>query len=231
MLSGHGLKYLKGKDRNKDLECLSIKQDHALKILSKLKEKYPDAKTSLKYNSLFELTVAVVLSAQSTDNQVNTVTEKLFQDYNAPEKIAAMDTAELEKLIYGVGLYRTKARNIKKLAQYLIENFRGSIPDEFAELLKLPGVGRKSANVILAVGFNKPGLGVDTHVHRVVNRIGLVSAKNPEKTEQALKELIPEELWGEAHHIFIAHGRQICTARKPDCQECIINEECRKILN
>ncbi len=208
-----------------------IDQKYALEIFENLKEEYPDTKTSLKYNSVFELMVAVVLSAQSTDNQVNTVTEKLFKDYNTAAKIAEMDINTLEKIIHGVGLFRTKARNIKKLAQVINEKYNGRVPSDFNELLTLPGVGRKSANVIKAVGFNQPGLGVDTHVHRVVNRIGLVSAKNPEKTEMGLKQLIPEDLWSEAHHIFIAHGRQICKARNPNCQECIINQKCGKIIN
>jgi endonuclease-3 len=202
-----------------------------LKIYNKLKETYPDAKTRLEYGSLFELLIAVVLSAQSTDNQVNKVTKELFKEYDTPEKIAAMDIKDLEEKIKGVGLFRTKAKNIKELVRIIIEKHNGMVPEKFDELLKLPGVGRKTANVIVAVGFNRPGLGVDTHVQRVVNRIGLVSAKNPEKTEMSLKEIIPEKLWGEAHHIFIAHGREICKARNPSCQECIINEECRKIIN
>ncbi|NLB53311.1 MAG: endonuclease III [Syntrophomonadaceae bacterium] len=206
-------------------------QDLALKIYNKLKETYPDAKTRLEYGSLFELLIAVVLSAQSTDNQVNKVTKELFKEYDTPEKIAAMDIKDLEEKIKGVGLFRTKAKNIKELVRIIIEKHNGMVPEKFDELLKLPGVGRKTANVIVAVGFNRPGLGVDTHVQRVVNRIGLVSAKNPEKTEMSLKEIIPEKLWGEAHHIFIAHGREICKARNPSCQECIINEECRKIIN
>lgn len=195
-----------------------------------MQEEYPDAKTSLNFDSIFELTVAVVLSAQTTDNQVNNVTARLFKKYRTPEKIAGLDEKELEKLIYGVGLYRTKARNIKKLSQVLIEDYQGKVPDVFEELLKLPGVGRKSANVILAVGFNKPGLGVDTHVHRVVNRIGMVKAKNPEKTELGLKELIPMELWSESHHLFISHGRKVCSARNPGCSECIINGLCARIM-
>lgn len=202
-----------------------------MKIYNKLKETYPDAKTRLEYGSLFELLIAVVLSAQSTDNQVNKVTKELFKEYDTPEKIAAMDIKDLEEKIKGVGLFRTKAKNIKELVRIIIEKHNGMVPEKFDELLKLPGVGRKTANVIVAVGFNRPGLGVDTHVQRVVNRIGLVSAKNPEKTEMSLKEIIPEKLWGEAHHIFIAHGREICKARNPSCQECIINEECRKIIN
>ncbi len=144
--------------------------------------------------------------------------------------MAAASGSELEKLVYGVGLYRTKARNIKKLAQVLLEDYRGQVPDEFEELMKLPGVGRKSANVIMAVGFNKPGLGVDTHVHRVVNRIGFVAAKNPEKTELGLKELLPMELWSESHHLFITHGRKVCSARNPKCVECIISDLCAKII-
>lgn len=141
-----------------------------------------------------------------------------------------MGADKLEKLVYGVGLYRNKARNIKKMAQVLIEEYQGIVPDEFDQLMKLPGIGRKSANVIMAVGFKKPGLGVDTHVHRVINRIGLTAAKQPEKTEMALKQLIPEELWGEAHHLFITLGREICSARNPQCQKCMIADICSKII-
>jgi endonuclease-3 len=172
--------------------------------------------------------VAVVLSAQSTDEQVNRVTAELFADYGTPEALAAIDLSLLEEKIRGVGLYRNKARHLKKLAQIIVEQHQGEVPSEFDKLLSLPGVGRKSANVIRSVAFKKPGLGVDTHVHRVANRLGLVNSKLPEQTEKALKEQIPEECWSEAHHLLIFHGRRICQARKPQCNNCLIEGLCEK---
>lgn len=197
-------------------------------MLEKLSHEYPDAGTLLKYSSLFELLAAVILSAQSTDEQVNKVTEKLFLRYNTPHAMAQAEIAELEKLIRQVGLYKSKARNLKKMAEMLVEEHNGEVPDNMEDLLKLPGVGRKTANVVLAVGFNKPGLGVDTHVHRVANRTGLVRAKNPVATEIQLKELIPVSSWGKAHHLFIFHGRRVCRARRPECESCIIEDLCHK---
>lgn len=199
-------------------------------ILEKLAGEYPDAGTMLKYNSLFELLVAVILSAQSTDEQVNKVTEKLFARYNTPYDMASLELEEMEKMIRQVGLYKSKAKSIKRMAEILITEYNGKVPDSMEELLKLPGVGRKTANVVLAVGFDKPGLGVDTHVHRVTNRIGLVKTKNPVMTEMNLKELIPVDNWGKAHHLFIFHGRKVCKARKPECSQCVIKDLCDKNL-
>lgn len=203
----------------------------SLKIIEKLRQAFPDAGPKLKFNSTFELLVAVVLSAQSTDEQVNRVTEKLFAQANRPEDFAAMDIGVLEERIKGVGLYKNKARSIKNLSIMLLEQFDGEVPDSYEELLQLPGVGTKSANVVMAVGFGKPGLGVDTHVHRVTNRMGLVQEKTPEKTEKALKALLPQELWGISHHLFIFHGRQVCKARHPACDQCCVEEFCRKIFS
>lgn len=199
-------------------------------ILEKLAGEYPDAGTMLKYNSLYELLVAVILSAQSTDEQVNKVTEKLFARYNTPYDMASLEIEELEEMIRQVGLYKSKAKSIKGMAEILIAEYNGKVPDSMEELLKLPGVGRKTANVVLAVGFDKPGLGVDTHVHRVTNRIGLVKTKNPVMTEMNLKELIPVDNWGKAHHLFIFHGRKVCKARKPECSRCVIKDLCDKNL-
>lgn len=200
----------------------------SIEIINCLKKEYPEAGTLLKHSNTFQFMVAVVLSAQSTDEQVNRVTAELFADYGTPEALAAIDLSLLEEKIRGVGLYRNKARHLKKLAQIIVEQYQGEVPSEFDELLSLPGVGRKSANVIRSVAFKKPGLGVDTHVHRVANRLGLVNSKLPEQTEKALKEQIPEKCWSEAHHLLIFHGRRICQARKPQCNNCLLEGLCAK---
>lgn len=207
-----------------------IVTNRSLKIIELLQQAYPDAGPMLNYNSTFELLVAVVLSAQSTDEQVNRVTADLFVDANTPADFAAMDIGELEERIKGVGIYKNKAKNIRQLSTILLEKYGGKVPEDFAQLLELPGIGRKSANVIMAVGFNRPGLGVDTHVQRVVNRIGLVEEKHPENTEKALKAILPEELWSISHHLFIFHGRKVCKARRPACQDCCIEPYCQKVI-
>jgi len=206
------------------------KREKSLMILEALQSQYPDAGTMLDYGSIFELVLAVLLSAQSTDKQVNRVTRELFKRYNTPGDFARIDLSELKEMIRGVGLYRNKAENIKKLSIMLMEEFNGQIPQDFDSLMRLPGIGRKSANVILSVGFNKPGLGVDTHVHRVANRLGLVTENRPEKTEFKLKRLLPEEKWGQAHYLLIYHGRSVCRARKPECNKCVVEELCKKII-
>ncbi|MEN6349783.1 MAG: endonuclease III [Syntrophomonas sp.] len=197
-------------------------------ILDKLKAEYPNAGTMLQFSNIFELLIAVVLSAQSTDEQVNKVTAQLFKKYNTPEQLADIELPLLEELIKGAGLYRMKAASIKNLSAMIRDEYDGQVPSDFNELLKLPGVGRKTANVMLAVGFNKPGLGVDTHVHRVANRLGLVESKTAEQTETGLKQLIPVEDWSQAHHLLIFHGRKICRSRKPECHSCVVEELCRK---
>lgn len=197
-------------------------------ILDLLRNEYPDAGTLLKFSTLFELLVAVVLSAQSTDEQVNKVTSVLFAKYNTPDKLAALELSELEELVKGVGIYRNKAKNIKELASVIRDKYRGEVPADFDKLLQLPGVGRKTANVMMAVGFKQPGLGVDTHVHRVANRLGLAHTKNPEQTEKALKQIIPMAEWSQAHHLLIYHGRRVCKARKPQCTECVLEKLCAK---
>lgn len=202
--------------------------ERACEVLDILENQYPDAGTMLNFDSKFELLLAVVLSAQTTDEQVNKVTKELFREYNTPDDFAHLDPLYLEERIRGVGLYRNKARSIISLSQIIRDNYNGEVPGDFNELLKLPGVGRKTANVVLAVGFNQPGLGVDTHVHRVANRIGLVQTKNPEKTEKTLKQVIPLNRWNKAHHLLIFHGRRVCKARKPECDNCEIKELCEK---
>lgn len=206
------------------------KSQWARAVLECLRREYPDAGTMLVFGSQFELLVAVVLSAQSTDAQVNKVTGELFARFNTPEAFADMPIYDLEKRIQGVGLYRSKAKSIQTISKILIEKYAGLVPADLEKLMELPGIGRKSANVIMAVGFDRPGLGVDTHVQRVVNRIGIVAEKNPHKTEMALKGLIPPQDWNLAHHLFIFHGRKICKARRPMCDVCVIADMCLKLI-
>lgn len=205
--------------------------DRSQKVIKLLQQAYPDAGPMLKFNSTFELLVAVLLSAQSTDEQVNRVTSELFVDANTPADFAVLNIDELEARIKGVGIYKNKAKNLQRLSLILLDKYAGEVPQDFEQLLELPGIGRKSANVIMSVGFNQPGLGVDTHVHRVVNRIGLVEEKHPEKTEKALKAILPVELWSISHHLFIFHGRRVCKARRPACENCCIESYCQKVIS
>lgn len=207
-----------------------LKREQSLKIINKLAEEYPLAGTLLKFSNVFELAVAVALSAQTTDDQVNLVTGPLFDMYPTPQLLARADLDTLEDVIRPVGLYRNKARHIKALAQTLLERYGGRVPESLEELIQLPGLGRKSANVILAVGLGKPGLGVDTHVQRVARRLGMVESNKPAQTEIELKRLLPQNLWGPAHHWLIFHGRQVCKSRRPNCPSCIVKDLCEQNL-
>ena len=196
-------------------------------IIEKLEKMYPNADTELKFNSEYELLVAVMLSAQCTDKRVNQVTEKLFVDYNTPEKMLTLSQEELEQKIFSCGFYKNKAKNILKTSKTLVEKYNGKVPDNLKELQELDGVGRKTANVVGAVAFNIPAIAVDTHVFRVANRIGLTNAKNELNTELQLQKVIPKDKWLRVHHLIIWHGRRCCDARKPKCEECLIKEECK----
>ncbi len=215
--------------KDKGTGPLSHSKDLAEEIIRRLQLEYPEAGTMLRFSTPFELLVAVVLSAQSTDAQVNRVTAELFKNYRTPEDFAQTDLVVLEELIHGVGLNKSKAKHIKGLSGILLEKYRGEVPADFNALLELPGVGRKTANVMMSVGFDQPGLGVDTHVQRVSNRLGLVKETNPEKTEKGLKAIIPINHWSKAHHLFIFHGREVCRARKPDCIHCVLEDICQKV--
>ncbi len=195
-------------------------------ILDKLEEMYPDAECALVHDNVFQLIVAVALSAQTTDKSVNLITPALFEKYKTPEELAAAAISDVEELIRRIGMYKTKAKNIVGMAKALVQNHGGIVPDDYDSLVALPGVGRKTANVVLSVGFGHQRIAVDTHVFRVANRIGLVSEKDVLKTEYALMDRIPEERWSRTHHSLIFHGRQCCDARKPKCEECGINEYC-----
>ncbi len=196
------------------------------KILGILAGEYPDVKIQLNFNNCFELMVAAMLSAQCTDARVNIVTKDLFRKYRSPEDYLNAPREELEKDIYSTGFYKAKAKNIQGAAKKITEDFDGKVPGTMDELLTLPGVGRKTANVLLGHCFDIPGIVVDTHVIRISNRLGFVSTKDPVKIENKLMKLIPEEKWVIFTHYFISHGRKICKARKPLCRDCILNSLC-----
>ena len=195
-------------------------------VLDFLASAYPDAECALDFRNKWELLVAVVLSAQTTDKSVNAVAPELFKRWPDAETLAVANPAEVEDVIRTIGMYRTKSKNIVRLASKVLEDFGGEVPQDFDKLISLPGVGRKTANVVLSVGFGEQHIAVDTHVFRVSNRIGLCNEKDVLKTELALMKAIPENRWTQAHHCLIWHGRRVCNARKPDCENCIINELC-----
>lgn len=197
------------------------------KVLKILKDCYPDAKPMLEFNGTFELLIAVILSAQCTDKRVNIVSKSLFQKYNTPKQFASLSVEELESLIRTCGLSKSKATHIIEASKKICANFNGQVPDTREELMTLDGVGRKTANVVLSVGFGKNAIAVDTHVFRVANRIGIANAKDVKKTELDLMKNIKEEEWGLAHHLIIYHGRAVCKAQKPTCEQCKITEHCK----
>ena len=198
--------------------------DLCLDILEKT---YPDAHCELEHESPFELLVATILSAQCTDVRVNKVTSEMFKSYSKPEDFAYMDIKKLEGLIKECGLFRNKAKNIKASSSVILEDYDGEVPNTISELMKLPGVGKKTANVVASTAFGVPAIAVDTHVFRVSNRIGFVHEKNVLDTEKALQNKIDKSRWTKAHHLFIFHGRRCCTARNPNCEGCTINNICR----
>lgn len=195
------------------------------KIFSILDETFPNARCELEFGSVFELLVAVILSAQCTDRRVNVVTRELFKTADTPEAFAAMKQEELEKAIYSCGFYRNKAKNIIAAAKAITER-GGEVPNSFDELLKLPGVGRKTANVVYDVGFGGDGIPVDTHVFRVSNRLGIAPGKTPREVEDKLLEIIPEGNRNRAHHQLIFLGRYRCKAISPQCDDCPLNKYC-----
>ncbi|MBN7772008.1 endonuclease III [Clostridium aminobutyricum] len=199
-------------------------------ILNQLEAIYPEADCALHYGSVFQLLVAVVLSAQTTDKSVNVVTEELFQKYPDVESLSRVSEEELAQMIRRIGMYKTKSKNVLALCKELVSQYEGEVPGDYEQLIKLPGVGRKTANVVLSVGFGQQRIAVDTHVFRVSNRIGLVEEKDVLKTELALMNVIPEHRWSRTHHSLIFHGRNCCHARKPKCEECGIEKWCMKRL-
>ena len=205
-----------------------LKKDNIIKVLDILENTYPDAECALNHVDVFQLIIAVALSAQTTDKSVNLITPALFEAYPDAFSLAEADVSDIEEKIRRIGMYRTKAKNISSLAKQLVEIYDGNVPDDYDKLVQLPGVGRKTANVVLSVGFGHQRIAVDTHVFRVSNRIGIVKEKDVLKTELSLMKKIPEERWSKTHHSLIFHGRNCCTARKPDCDNCPINMICEK---
>ncbi len=189
-------------------------------ILSRLAQTYPDARCALEHTNPFELLIATMLSAQCTDKRVNLITARLFPKYPGPADFVVLTEEELQNEIRDCGLFREKARNIRQTCQLLLEKHGGEVPGCMEDLIKLPGVGRKTANVVLANAFGVPAIAVDTHVFRVANRLGLARADNVLETEKQLMARIPREQWHGAHHWLIHHGRNLCQARRPRCSEC-----------
>lgn len=201
-------------------------RNQARAIYDLLGELWPDAHCELNYGSVFQLLIATVLSAQTTDRQVNIVTNNLFQQYPALDDFLTCSLTELEDLIRSLGLYRNKAKNLYALARVLAADFQGAVPSELAQLTSLPGVGRKTANVLRMEGFNIPALPVDTHVLRLANRLGLSQSKDPDIVERDLTDLLPDTCWKDAHHRLIWHGRRLCSAQKPQCGICPLTSFC-----
>lgn len=203
-----------------------LNKDEIKIVLEKLITLYPDAKAELDFTNPFELLIATILSAQCTDIRVNIVTKELFVVAKNPKDIVLLGASDLAKIIKTCGLYKSKSTNIVKTCEILEEKYNGEIPESIDELQTLPGVGRKTANVVASNAFDIPAIAVDTHVFRVSNRLGIAKHKDVLGTEIQLMKKIPKELWTKAHHMIIYHGRRVCKARKPLCEQCTINTEC-----
>lgn len=212
----------------RDLKKMNDKKEklRAKKIFDLLKEEYPDAKIALNFSNPFQLLVATILSAQCTDQRVNIVTKELFRKYKSPKDFLNVSDEELEKDIFSTGFYKQKAKSIKACCKELVEKHNGKVPQDFDELVKLPGVGRKTASVVAGNAFGIPAIAVDTHVKRLSNLLGFVETDNPDKIEMRLKELLPEEYWILSSHLLATHGRKVCIANRPKCEICVIAKYC-----
>jgi endonuclease-3 len=205
---------------------LEIKR-RARKIIELLEKRYPNAKTALNFTNPLEILIATMLSAQTTDVTVNTVTQNLFKKYRTPEDYATANMKELEQDIHSTGFYHNKAKNLKNCCKLLVEKFHSQVPKTMDELLELPGVARKTANIVLYNAYGKVvGIAVDTHVRRLSERLGLTEQKDQDKIEQDLMQLTPKDKWMELTDLLIFHGRQVCIAKKPKCDVCVLNKIC-----
>ncbi|MDZ7708073.1 MAG: endonuclease III [Trueperaceae bacterium] len=200
--------------------------ERAARILDALGRAYPDAASELDFGSPYQLLVATILSAQATDVSVNAATPALFDAYPTPEALAAATPEEVEPYVRTIGLYRTKAKNLVRMAGLLVERHGGEVPESFEALLELPGVGRKTANVVASNAFGRPGIAVDTHVGRLARRLRLSRHQDPDKVERDLERLFPTDSWIFVHHALILHGRRVCRARSPACDACSLAPDC-----
>lgn len=206
------------------------KKQRAVECIEALKKEYPDSLCSLDYNNSFELLVAARLSAQCTDARVNIITPALFEKYKTLDDYANANLNDVENLVRSCGFYRTKAKDIIGMATMIRDDFGGALPEEMSDLLKLPGVGRKTANLIRGDVFGKPAIVADTHLIRISNRLGLANSKNPEKVEQQLQKILPPDESNDFCHRCVLHGRAVCTARKAKCDECCMEFVCKKVI-
>jgi len=213
--------------KDEKTERIPVDADTQYQIFSRLRERNPDPKSELHYSSPYTLLVAVVLSAQATDIGVNKVTDVLFQHADTAQKMVALGEEAVREMIRSLNYYRTKAKHVVALSDILLQRFNGQVPSSLEELIQLPGVGQKTASVVLNVAFGKPYIAVDTHIFRVSNRIPLVQTSTPQETQSALEQCIPAEFLYHAHHWLILLGRYICKARKPECTACPIQDLCR----
>ena len=204
-----------------------ITKKNTKEILNILNDLYPDAKAELNFENSFELLIATILSAQTTDVQVNKVTSKLFKELKTPEDYLKLNAEELAERIRTIGFYNNKSRNILATCRLLVEKHDSKVPENRDELMSLPGVGRKTANVVISNAFGTPAIAVDTHVFRVSNRIGIANSSTVEETEVDLMKKIDKTMWSKAHHLLIFHGRRMCKARRPICEECPLTEYCK----
>jgi len=203
-----------------------LNEKKAFKLIELLKKSIKNPKTSLKYRNQFTLLTSVVLSAQCTDVNVNNVTKSIYKKYYTPKHFVKLGINKIRNLIKSIGLFNNKAKNLYFLSKILLEKHQGKVPNKFEELILLPGVGRKTANVVLNEAFNKPTIAVDTHVFRVANRTGLSNGKNPEQVENHLLKILPRKNLKKAHHLILLHGRYTCKSRNPLCKKCVINKVC-----
>jgi endonuclease-3 len=203
-----------------------LNKKKAFELINLLNKSIKNPKTSLKYRNRFTLLISVVLSAQCTDVNVNNVTKSIYKEYYTPKHFVDLGINKIRSLIKSIGLFNNKAKNLYYLSKILLDKYKSKVPNKFEELILLPGVGRKTTNVVLNAAFNKPTIAVDTHVFRVGNRTGLSSGKNPEEVERQLLKILPAKHIKKAHHLILLHGRYTCKSRNPLCKKCIINKIC-----
>ena len=205
---------------------MTLSRLKALKVIQLLNRSIKNPQTSLKYRNQFTLLTSVVLSAQCTDTNVNNVTKNIYKKYYTPKHFADLGIKKIKRMIKSIGLFNIKAKNLYNLSKILVDNYQSKIPNNFEDLINLPGVGRKTANVVLNAAFNKPTIAVDTHVFRVSNRTGLTRGKNPNQVEEQLLKILPVKYLKKAHNLILLHGRYICKSRNPLCATCVINKIC-----